>query len=106
MTSRSHNPDVSPVRDDFERITRRSQVSAAGSPPMTDPEMIARMATTRITGIWNVTPIASRSRLSSHKKGGVDVPAIDEDNEIVMLLIDPDDVRPTHIERQRIIDSA
>lgn len=60
MTTRNRNQDVSPVGSGHERITRRSQVSVAEIPSMTDQEMAARMVSICATDIWNLNPTALR----------------------------------------------
>lgn len=66
--------------------------------------MAARMVTVRTPDICSGDTISLRRRLSFCKEGdAADVPAADEDDEILM---DPEEVRPTHVEVPRIDESA
>lgn len=71
---------------------------------MTGREMAARMPTTCTTDIWDVNPIASRHGPSFRKEEhAVYFPTNDKDDEI---LTDLDEVRPTHVEVQHMIEST
>lgn len=81
-----------------------TQASAAGSPLMIDREMAMRMVTIRTMGVYKVNLIASTPRPSScENEDEVDIPEPDEDGKFP---INPDDVRPTYVELQRVIESA
>lgn len=98
MTPLTCNPDVLPVGGNHKYMTRRSQVLVAGSPPMTDHNMTARMASIRTADICNVNRIASTpGRLYRKEEVAVNVPATDKDDEFP---IDLDDVRPMYGEVQ------
>lgn len=71
---------------------------------ITDQEITERMATIRMTHICNKKPTKSGFGPSScREKVAVDMSVTDVDNEIVTK---PEDVRPTHVEMQRTIESA
>lgn len=104
MTSRSRDQDILPVRSDPERMARNSQTPSLDNTLLTSRQMAARMAEIRITNIWNVISIQSRPKPVFHKKeNDMDVPASNEENEFVL---ETEDLRPTNVEIQRMIDSA
>lgn len=75
------NEDILPVGSDPKRITRRLQVSAAGSSPMNDRKTTGIMAAIRTTDIWNANSNASRPEPLSRKyEDDIDIPVNDEDN--------------------------
>lgn len=96
MTTRSRSQGGTAIRRGSERITRRSQVTAAVSPLITDGEMTARMVVIRPKDIWNVKCIGLRLGPSSYKEEeAVDFSKNDEDEEFLM---DPDNVMLAHVE--------
>lgn len=66
--------------------------------------MVAKMAPTRTTNIWNLNPTTSRPEsLTRKEEDAFDVTGTEKDDESVMKT---DDVMPTHVEIQRMIKSA
>lgn len=71
---------------------------------MNDREVAKRMEVIRTTDIYNVNLIASSPEHSSRKEeDAVDLPDAVEDDE---CLIQRDDMRPTHVEIQRMNEST
>lgn len=104
MAALDCNLDVSHIKNHPERLTGRSQVSAAGSPLMTDRRITAKVAIIRTTDICNENPITSMPRPSSSKEEvAVDFLETNKDSEFRM---NPDDVRPAHVGVQRTLESA
>lgn len=87
-----------------EVIKRTLQVSAAGSLPMTDEEVVAILATIHSTDVLSVNLIALRSGpWWREKEDGIHASATDEGGE---CLTNPENVSLGHIEVQPMIESA
>lgn len=85
-------------------IARRWRTFAAGSLPIKDREIVARMTTIRAAYIWNVNPISSKPGPSSLKEAdAADVLASNKDDQIQMKT---KHLRPAHVQIQQIIESA
>lgn len=104
MTSKSRNQDISPTRSDPERIVRRCKTFAIVSSPMTNREMPTRIVAIRVTNIWNVDPTILRPGPSSYKEAdAVDMLVSYEHHDFLM---ETKDVKPVHVEMQRMVESA
>lgn len=104
MTSRSCTINISPLENYPVCIEKDYKTTGAGSPPMTEREIDAIMATICTTDISSINPINSRPATSSCKEeDDIDAPAIKKHHYIRK---DTRKVRAAYVGLQRMVESA